>query len=230
MRNKTIGVYMITCTENNKCYIGSSRNIEKRWLRHKEDLKKGTHFNKHLQSAWIKYTQSSFVFSILEYCLIESLLDKEGYWINLLQTCQTEKGYNICQPGDYPKLPKNNIIIANNICRESTFIYSISTTCTTKTTRKEAIKNLGISETKMGNVLRYWSNYFNNIKKGEKSWHGYIFVREADYNQSFDYLSTLGSKKTFKQNKIDWKDPVQVKDYQKEYDKKKTKKYLVEQL
>lgn len=31
----TVGIYKITNNINNKCYIGQSRNIEKRWRDHK---------------------------------------------------------------------------------------------------------------------------------------------------------------------------------------------------
>ena len=57
----TCGIYKIMNLKNNKIYIGKSKNIEKRWQRHKEDSfcsnkrwkenKRGerTHFHKALR-------------------------------------------------------------------------------------------------------------------------------------------------------------------------------------
>ena len=33
-----IGIYKITNISNNKCYIGQSVNIERRWMQHKETM------------------------------------------------------------------------------------------------------------------------------------------------------------------------------------------------
>lgn len=40
-----IGIYKIENIINNKCYYGSSKNIEKRCERHKNELNKNTHIN-----------------------------------------------------------------------------------------------------------------------------------------------------------------------------------------
>ena len=81
------GVYQIRNTINDKIYIGSSINIEKRWVRHKRDLVKGNHRNRHLQRAWNKYGEENFEFSILEECepIKEILLEKEQYYLNKLR-------------------------------------------------------------------------------------------------------------------------------------------------
>jgi predicted GIY-YIG superfamily endonuclease len=52
--HKISGVYEIKNTLNNKRYIGSSVNIQKRWYAHKRMLNLNTHPNKHLQAAWNK--------------------------------------------------------------------------------------------------------------------------------------------------------------------------------
>ena len=46
------GIYLIRNKINNKVYIGQSRNIKQRWSRHKCDLNKGIHGNKHLQKSF----------------------------------------------------------------------------------------------------------------------------------------------------------------------------------
>lgn len=49
------GVYQIYNPINNKRYIGSSINVERRLKEHLRNLKKNTHCNVHLQSAYNKY-------------------------------------------------------------------------------------------------------------------------------------------------------------------------------
>lgn len=77
-----IGVYKITNTQNNNCYIGSSVNIQKRLYEHKRILNKNKHHSILLQRAWNKYGESSFTFSILEETNIENLLKLEQYYLD----------------------------------------------------------------------------------------------------------------------------------------------------
>ena len=46
--NNTSGIYCIENIENNKKYIGQSKNINGRWYKHKNELKRGVHFNDYL--------------------------------------------------------------------------------------------------------------------------------------------------------------------------------------
>jgi group I intron endonuclease len=59
-------IYRITCTTNNKFYIGSTVNKAQRWARHRKQLRDGTHPNKHMAAAWAKYGEAAFVFEVLE--------------------------------------------------------------------------------------------------------------------------------------------------------------------
>lgn len=52
---KTAGIYSITNVNDNKVYIGSTNNFEKRYYRHLHLLKKNKHFNIHLQRAFNIY-------------------------------------------------------------------------------------------------------------------------------------------------------------------------------
>lgn len=63
---KTIsGVYKITNKINQRFYIGSSTNIQYRFIKHTSELNRKNHSNEHLQRAWCKYGKENFVFSIL---------------------------------------------------------------------------------------------------------------------------------------------------------------------
>ena len=91
MNNMTV-VYKITNLINNKIYIGSSKNYNKRKYMHLHNLKLNKHHNKHLQSSFNKYGECNFNFNIVEECLKEDLIKKEQYYIDTLKP-----EYNICK-------------------------------------------------------------------------------------------------------------------------------------
>ena len=59
-------VYIIRNAVNDKVYIGSAINPNRRWGQHKTDLRGSRHSNIHLQASWEKYGEAAFSFSILE--------------------------------------------------------------------------------------------------------------------------------------------------------------------
>lgn len=87
------GIYLIRNMVNNKQYVGSSSNIALRWRVHLCQLRGGYHDNSHLQYAWDKYGEGNFEFLVLEQT--ESLATKEQWWMDELDVCNKELGYNI---------------------------------------------------------------------------------------------------------------------------------------
>lgn len=75
------GIYAIECAASKSAYIGSSRNIYKRFHQHRCALRAGRHRNEHLGSEYCKYGEASFTFSILELCPTEQLIDAENRWM-----------------------------------------------------------------------------------------------------------------------------------------------------
>lgn len=92
------GIYCIENSVNRKKYVGQAKDIEKRWETHKAELRRGAHYNTHLQAAWDKYGEQSFAFYILELCDVESLSERETFYINSLSSF--ENGYNMTQGGE----------------------------------------------------------------------------------------------------------------------------------
>ncbi|MCX5847258.1 MAG: GIY-YIG nuclease family protein [Deltaproteobacteria bacterium] len=89
------GIYMIKNRANGKMYIGSSKNIEKRWKNHINLLQKGEHHNRELQIDWKKDDGSTLDFIILEHVYNESdkrLMERERYFVDKYDAW--EKGYN----------------------------------------------------------------------------------------------------------------------------------------
>lgn len=107
-----VGIYRIRNILNNKCYYGSSKNINKRWNRHKNELLKNKHNNIKLQRAWNKYKENNFIFEIVELCNIDDLLIKEQIYLN------KKPEYNIglkSSGGDNISNNPNKDIIINKI-------------------------------------------------------------------------------------------------------------------
>jgi group I intron endonuclease len=68
------GVYSIQNAVNGKEYVGSSVNLERRWLDHKSALRANRGHNAHLQSAWNEYGEDAFKFSILKTCTPDNII------------------------------------------------------------------------------------------------------------------------------------------------------------
>lgn len=86
------GIYLITNIETNKQYVGKSKDIERRWKQHMNNLNCNEHHNKELQEDWIKYGQDKFTFKILESCSEKLLSNREKHWIDIFNA--REYGYN----------------------------------------------------------------------------------------------------------------------------------------
>lgn len=90
MKDK-LGIYKIQNILDNKIYIGSAQNFRKRWNNHKSLLRRDKHHCVHLQRAWNKYGEESFQFLIIEECVVETLFEKEQYYLDNLKP-----EYNSC--------------------------------------------------------------------------------------------------------------------------------------
>ena len=96
-----IGIYKILNKNNHKVYIGSSKNLDKRLYLHKHTLKKGTHYNTHLQNAYIKYGVNDFSFEIIEIVNdLDKLIEREQFWIDFYNASNPDTGYNIRKIAD----------------------------------------------------------------------------------------------------------------------------------
>lgn len=79
------GIYQIRNLVNCKVYIGSSKDIDKRWFNHKKRALGGYHKNKHLQSAILKYGINNFMLEILEYTDEYQLFDREQFYLDKIK-------------------------------------------------------------------------------------------------------------------------------------------------
>jgi group I intron endonuclease len=93
------GVYQIKNVNNDKVYIGSSKDIRRRMLRHVSRLKRGVHKSPHLQNSWNTYGAEFFEFSVVEEVDLDDdiniLLECEQRWMDATKCYEPECGYNI---------------------------------------------------------------------------------------------------------------------------------------
>ena len=87
------GVYRIFNSISLKSYVGSSIDIEDRWLRHKKDLRAGCHHSIKLQRSWDLHGFEAFIFEILVECPREQL-DWQEALFQAKFNC-IEDGYNL---------------------------------------------------------------------------------------------------------------------------------------
>jgi hypothetical protein len=102
----TCGIYRITNTIDNKSYIGSSINIEKRWREHNNSLLRGQHHSSHLQRAYNKYGLDAFGFLLVEETSRDLLLEREKYWIEFYNAGDSFSGYNMYKNPLLPGYPR----------------------------------------------------------------------------------------------------------------------------
>lgn len=88
-------IYEIRNNKNGKIYIGSAKNLRKRWKEHRSLLNNGKHHSSHLQRAWNK-DGGNFTFTVLEEVeKDEDLIPAEQKWLDETRSYERGIGYNI---------------------------------------------------------------------------------------------------------------------------------------
>ena len=103
---KICGIYKITNTATGDFYIGSSKNVKKRWTEHKRKSMWKQNPNKQLYQDMQKYGVDKFEFEVLEEAEIEELKEKEQQFIETLKptynSCNA-KGWDVERRKEYKK-------------------------------------------------------------------------------------------------------------------------------
>lgn len=90
-------VYQITHLASGKFYVGSTLNFAIRKYCHASQASGCTK----LKNAILKYGIESFEVKVLEYCEKNVLIEREQYWLDLLQPFG-DNGYNIAKIANAP--------------------------------------------------------------------------------------------------------------------------------
>ena len=76
------GIYKIINIINNKFYVGSAVNLDRRRSRHFSELRNNVHPNGPMQNSWNKHGEKSFIFVVVESLLDDAdLLAAENVWL-----------------------------------------------------------------------------------------------------------------------------------------------------
>lgn len=90
---KLCGIYKIQSQRKpNRCYIGSSVNIGRRWADHLKDLRHNKHHSQKLQRHYNKYGEGDLQFSIIVGCDREIIYLQEQFYIDIYNPY-----FNICK-------------------------------------------------------------------------------------------------------------------------------------
>jgi group I intron endonuclease len=133
----TVAIYEILCLVNNKKYIGSSKNIERRFYKHKLLLNKNKHTNLFLQNSWNKHGEDNFKFSIIEICKIEDLINKECFYINKFNTFDKKFGFNVSKPSKVYDRSKTYLVITPN--GEEVIVNNLESFCIKNNLEKSSL-------------------------------------------------------------------------------------------
>ena len=92
-------IYKITNDINKKIYVGKTiGTVEERWREHLSDYKKTRNQKRPLYDAMLKYGVEHFSIEQIEECAIESLNEREQFWIAYFGSFKF--GYNATIGGD----------------------------------------------------------------------------------------------------------------------------------
>lgn len=164
-----IGIYKIENIITKKKYLGSSLNIEKRILRHKNELTKNKHINTHLQREFNKYGVNFFIFEIVEICNKEEVRKIEQNYLDLIFSDKKYYKYyynigKLSSGGDNISFNPNRDLIIQKIKNGLKLRYSLETI---DEKSKRCDKLLGENNPNFGNK---WSDEqkekMSNYRKG----------------------------------------------------------------
>lgn len=103
-------IYIIRNTINNKVYIGQTKvSVETRWQEHLRHAKYGDQV---INRAMRKYGIDKFYIETLEICDINIIDEREIYYIDLYDSTNKSKGYNVSIGGKTPRFQRKVLSIS----------------------------------------------------------------------------------------------------------------------
>ena len=106
-------IYIIKNTINNKVNIGQTRvSVEQRWKEHLRHVQYGKQV---INRAMKKYGTDKFYIETLEICSLDVLDYREMYYIDLYDSTNKSKGYNVSIGGNTPRFKRKALSISDLI-------------------------------------------------------------------------------------------------------------------
>lgn len=103
-------IYIIRNTVNSKVYIGQTKvHVDTRW---KEHLRHAQYGDQVINKAMKKYGVDKFYIETLEICNVDIIDEREIYYIDLYDSTDKSKGYNVSIGGNTPRFKRKVLNIA----------------------------------------------------------------------------------------------------------------------
>lgn len=103
-------IYIIKNTINSKVYIGQTKNSVEQ--RRKEHLRHAKYGDQVINRAMRKYGVDKFYIETLEICNIKLIDYREMYYIDLYDSTDKSKGYNVSIGGNTPRFKRKSLSIS----------------------------------------------------------------------------------------------------------------------
>jgi group I intron endonuclease len=180
--SRTPGIYLLENTVNGKKYVGSSSNIYNRCRSHKSSLRNNKHHNTHLQASFNKHGIDNFEFHVIEECEQGNKIEREQYWIDLV-----EPEYNI-----YSHVIKVPIRTEKHKCTTNYYLVSpegevFEGDNTEDFCRQKNLDGRVIGSVNIGNKFQYkgWTNSLENYQIIKK--YGSLLNYQKEINNQHDF-------------------------------------------
>jgi len=141
-------------------YIGQSINIDVRFKSYKYIHVQGV-----LGDSFKKYGIKNHIFSVLEYCDIKLLNEKEDYYIKLHNTCNTPKGLNRLLGGTNKRYGNT---VAENAGTKDTYVKDFNRTefRALRKSKKMSVRKLSmLSNVRIDSIEKYESGQKKPLHK-----------------------------------------------------------------
>lgn len=221
-KRNSSGIYKIENKINRKVYVGKTNNFKKRYTRYKSSYysRSERQINSYLMKSIDKYKPENFTFSVLEFCSIDALAEKELFWMVELESTNLEKGYNLRMDSSTGMLTHDSTRkkISHRLKKE----YSDGT---------RSSEQIGIFFSKMWKDKELKDQMRQQVSESRRSlfiqstkddsivtiWNGInqIMNHNKDYKWQNVYAACNGSKKTYRG--FLWKRVNELEEWMHEY-------------
>lgn len=183
---RDVGIYTITNMVSGKVYVGSSICLDWRLYLHRRALRKGSHFNRHLQNSWNKNGEDNFDFKIVDRCEEGERFVRELEWIKKFNAMSPNSGFNMRDPDSLKMSQQTRLRMADaNFGKPHTRVSS---------PRKHTKKSLALMSKKQtgeNNGMCKVSDYDVEVIKQRISRGDKYAKIAADYGLSSGYITFL---------------------------------------
>jgi hypothetical protein len=131
------GIYALVNRLTGKLYVGSTVSLKGRIHYHWTKLRQNKHDNSYLQRSWNIHGEAAFVTIVIEQCSVDSLIEREGFWIATTKAADKSYGYNL-----------DTIVVRKMHCEETKAKISAGNrgkVVTEATRKKLSIARMGVS-------------------------------------------------------------------------------------